>query len=79
MRMAAYIAAMLAAAYTGGCALDAGGVNPPCKSCMVAPAKLEDVRPGEDAVALLAAQRAQYAKVAARLRALQQYARTVSK
>lgn len=76
--MRAIVCTLTMATIVSGCAMTSG-VNPPCKSCMIAPARLEDVRPGEDAVALLAAQRAQYAKVAARLRALQQYARTVSK
>lgn len=81
MRPTGYIIRLPLVGYAialAGC-VDTGSLHPPCSSCMIAPAALEDVKPGEDAVRLLAAQRAQYAKVAARLRALQRYVRTVTK
>lgn len=60
-----------------GCS-STGPLHPPCRSCMIAPAKLESVRKGEDAIALAAAYRAQYVKISARLRALQGYVKTVT-
>lgn len=76
MKAIAYIAAMLAIACSG--CESVGPIHSPCQTCMVRPAKLEPVRKGDDAVALAAAYRAQYAKIAARLRALQGYVRTVT-